>query len=107
MFKKKKLNPEEMTAEEMRAFRSGIVKRILWVNGLWLLFVVFILFWKTGIGIFLLVITAIKYVYDYHDVESQAVFADLEVQAINKKVWEQESDRELLHRNSKTGGFDE
>ena len=86
MFKKKKLNLEEMTAEEMRVLHSGIVKRILWVNGLWLVFVVFMLFWKTGIGIFLLVITAVKYFFDYHDVESQAHNASFVSEMIKKEV---------------------
>ena len=86
MFKKKKLNLEEMTAEEMQAFYSRIVKRILWANGLWLVLVVFMLFWKTGIGIFLLVITAVKYFYDYHDVESQAHNANFVSKMIKKKL---------------------
>jgi hypothetical protein len=86
VFKKKKLNLEEMTAEEMQALHSRMMKRILWVNGLWLVFVVFMLFWKTGIGIFLLVITAVKYFFDYHDVESQAHNANFVSETIKKEL---------------------
>lgn len=86
MFKKKKLNLEEMTAQEMRVLHSGIEKRILWVNGLWLVFVVFMLFWKTGIGIILLVITGVKYFFDYHDAESQAHNANFVSEMFKKEV---------------------
>jgi len=86
VFKKKELNVEEMTAEEMRVLHSRILKRILWVNGLWLVFVVFMLFWKIGIGIFLLVITAVKYFFDYHDVESQARNANFVSETIKKEL---------------------
>lgn len=86
MFKKKKLNLEELSAEEMQAIHSRIMRRILWVNGLWLVFVVFMLFWKTGIGIFMLVITAVKYFFDYHDFESQAHSANFVSKMIKKEL---------------------
>ncbi|MCH8837635.1 MAG: hypothetical protein IIA60_07510 [Candidatus Marinimicrobia bacterium] len=86
MFKKKKRNLENMSAEEMRAFYSRTTKRILWVNGLWLVFVVFMLFWKTGIGVFLLVITAVKYFFDYHDAESQAHAANFVSEMIKSEL---------------------
>ena len=86
MFKKKTINLEEMTAEEMRVLHFRMMKRILWVNGLWLVFVVCMLFWKTGIGIFLVVITAVKYFFDYRDVESQAHNANFVSEMIKKKL---------------------
>ena len=86
MFKKKQLDLENMTADEMQAFQSQIVRRLLWVNGLWLVFVIFMLFWKTGIGIVLLVLTAVKFFFDYHDVESQRRFADFQYRSIRKRL---------------------
>jgi hypothetical protein len=88
VFKKQGPNLEEMSAEEMQAFHSKTLKRILWLNGLWLLFVVFMLFWKTGIGVVLLIITAVKYFFDYRDTESQAIAANFETEMAKKELRE-------------------
>lgn len=72
MFGKKKIKLEEMSSEEMDAFLSRGIKRIIIINTLWILFVIVMLFWKPVIGIVLLIITAIKYLYDYYDVDSQS-----------------------------------
>lgn len=83
----KKLDVNKMSVAEMEALCSKAVKRILWLNGLWLVFVVLMLFWKTAIGVLLLVITVIKYYFDYHDVNSQAVAADFLAEAAKKTYW--------------------
>ena len=69
---RKKLNIDEMSSQEMEAFLSSAVKRLLWLNALWLLFVFAVLFWNTGIGVILLILTVAKYFFDYHDVETQS-----------------------------------
>ena len=71
MFGKKKINLQNMSSEEMDAFLSRGIKRIILLNALWILFVIVMLFWKSVVGVVLLIITAIKYLYDYYDVDSQ------------------------------------
>ncbi len=71
MFGKKKIDLQNMSSEEMDAFLSRGIKRIILLNTLWILFVIVMLFWKPVVGVVLLIITAIKYLYDYYDVDSQ------------------------------------
>ena len=71
MFGKKKLDLQNMSSEEMDALLSRAIKRILLKNILWILFVIGMLFWKPVVGVILLIVTAIKYLYDYYDVNSQ------------------------------------
>ena len=71
MFGKKKLNLQNMSSEQMEAFLSRSIKRILLKNILWILFVIGMLFWMPAVGVILLIVTAIKYLYDYYDVDSQ------------------------------------
>lgn len=47
------------------------------VNGLWLLFVVIVMFWSLNIGAIFVIITAIKYWYDYSDTESLTIYDSL------------------------------
>ena len=60
-----------MSSEEMDALLSQAIKRILLINILWILFVICVLIWKPALGVVLLIITAIKYFYDYYYVNSQ------------------------------------
>ena len=71
MFGKKKLDLQNMSSEEMDALLSRGIKRIILINILWILFVIGVLLWKPVVGVVLLIITAIKYLYDYYDVSSQ------------------------------------
>ena len=71
MFGKKKLDIETMSSEEMEGLLSRTLMRIFLLNILWILFVFGVLFWLPAVGVVLLIITAIKYFYDYHDVKSQ------------------------------------
>ena len=77
MFRKKKLNIDDMTAMELRALHDGIMRELMWKNGLWLLFVVVMLFvWLTA-GVILVILTVLKYTYDYFDTDAQALNADI------------------------------
>ena len=71
MFGKKKPNLQNMSCEEMEALLSRAIKRILLKNILWILFVIVMLFWMPAVGVILLIVTAIKYLYDYYDMDSQ------------------------------------
>ena len=93
MFRKKKMNVDEMTSMELREFHNGMVRRLLWKNGLWLLFVVAMLFtWLTA-GIVLVILTVLKYTYDYFDTDSQAINADF-IATVFKKEAEERRDEE-------------
>jgi sterol desaturase/sphingolipid hydroxylase (fatty acid hydroxylase superfamily) len=74
MFGKKKMELEKISSEEMEAFLSRGIKRIIIINAFWILFVIVMLFWKPVVGAVLLIITAIKYLYDYYDVDSRSHF---------------------------------
>ena len=92
MFRKKKINFDEMTAKELEQFHDRIVKRILWLNGLWLIFIVVMLFlWLPG-GVILAILTVLKYWYDYHDTESQSINASFMSLIWRKRVEESEPD---------------
>ena len=71
MFRRNKLDLKNMSSEEMDAFLSRGIKRIILLNILWILFVIVMMLWKPVVGVVLLIITAIKYLYDYYDVDSQ------------------------------------
>jgi len=71
MFGKKKLDLEKMSSEEMEALETRLLMRFFLLNILWVLFVFVMLFLLPILGVVLLIITAIKYFYDYHDVKSQ------------------------------------
>jgi hypothetical protein len=88
----KKLNFDEMSADEMELFASRAIKRLLWLNGLWLIFVVVMLFWKPVIGVILLILTGIKYYFDYRDTESQAHAAEFQYRTIKKRMLGKDGD---------------
>ena len=71
MFGKKKPNLQNMSSGQMEALLYRAIKRILLKNILWILFMVGMLFWMPAVGVILLIVTAIKYLYDYYDVDSQ------------------------------------
>lgn len=71
MFGKKKLDLEKMSSAEMEALETRLWMRFFLLNILWVLFVFVMLFLLPIVGVVLLIITAIKYFYDYHDVKSQ------------------------------------
>ena len=71
---RKKLDIDQMSAEEMEAFLSRTMKRLLWLNVLWILFVIAMIFWSKVIGVILLIITVIKYIFDYYDIEAQSYY---------------------------------
>jgi len=75
MFGKKKLNLEKMSSEEMEALELQLLMRFFLLNILWVLFVFVMLFLLPIVGVVLLIITAIKYFYDYNDVESQDLYS--------------------------------
>ena len=92
MFRKKKFNFDEMTATELEEFHNRIVKRVLWLNGLWLMLVVVMLFlWLPG-GVILAILTILKYWYDYRDTESQALNISFMSLVWRKRVEENEPD---------------
>ena len=71
MFRKKKLDLQNMSSEEMDAFLSRGIKKIIILDVLWILLVIVMLLWKPVVGLVLMIITAIKYLYDYYDAGSQ------------------------------------
>jgi len=77
MLRREQLDLENMSTTELRAFYDRMVRRILCVNGLWLLFVVIVMFWSLNIGAIFVIITAIKYWYDYNDTESLTIYDSL------------------------------
>ena len=88
IFRKEKTNFDEMTATELEQFHDQIVKRVLWLNGLWLMFIVVMLvLWLPG-GVILAILTVIKYWYDYHDTESQSINASFVALIFRKQVEE-------------------
>ena len=92
MFRKKKLNLDELTSSEMKEFHDRIIRRIFWINGLWLLFVVVMLFvWFTA-GVILVILTVLKYAYDYFDTDAQALNADFVATTSKKKAEERRGD---------------
>ena len=92
MFRKKKINVDEMTATELEQFHDRLVKRFFWLNGLWLMLVVVMLFlWLPG-GVILAILTVLKYWYDYHDTESQALNASFVSLIVRKEIEEREPD---------------
>ena len=93
MFRKKKINIDEMTAAELRELHDKFMRRVLWENGLWLLFVVAMLFIWQPAGIVLVILTALKYTYDYFDTDSQAINAGI-IATIFKKEVEERRDEE-------------
>ena len=92
MLRKKKINLDDMTATELEQFHDRYFKRLLWLNGLWLVFVVVMLFlWLPG-GAILAILTILKYWYDYHDTESQALNASFVSLIWRKRVEESKPD---------------
>lgn len=83
-----------MTATELRGFYSRIMRRLLWLNGLWLLFVAVMLFLWTPAGIVLVIITVLKYAYDYFDMESQDIYTAFMELTFRKQAEENKSDEE-------------
>ncbi len=77
MLRREQLDLETMSTTGLRAFHDRMVRRILCVNGLWLLFVVIVMFWSLNIGAIFVIITAIKYWYDYTDTESLTIYDSL------------------------------
>ena len=75
-----------MSSEEMEAFLSRMMKRMIWLNALWLLFVFAVLFWHTVIGVILLIITGVKYLFDYYDVDSQAHYHNFVDKMLKKNL---------------------
>jgi len=93
MFRKKKLNLDEMTSMEIRELQNSVVRELMWKNGLWLLFVAIMLFvWLTA-GVILVFLTVLKYTYDYFDTNSQAIHAGI-IATIFKKEVEERRDEE-------------
>lgn len=89
---RKKLNVDEMSSEEMHAFLSSVLKKLIWLNALWLLFVFGVLFWNPAIGVILLIITGAKYFHDYHDVDSQEHHVNFLERMLIKSVQERKHD---------------
>ena len=85
---RKKINVDEMTAAELEEFHDRMIRRIFWVNGLWLLFVAVMLFVWLNAGILLVILTVLKYTYDYFDTDSQAINADFVATTFKKEVEE-------------------
>ncbi len=77
MLRREQLDLENMSTTGLRAFHDRMLRRILCVNGLWLLFVVIVMFWSLNIGAIFVIITAIKYWYDYSDTESLTIYDSL------------------------------
>ena len=74
MLRREKLDLETMSTTELGVFQDRMLRRILCLNGLWLLFVVIVMFWSIHIGLIFVIITAVKYWYDYNDTESLTVY---------------------------------
>ena len=74
MFRRENLDLENMSTTGLKAFHDRMVLRILCLNGLWILFVVIVMIWSLQIGAIFVIITAIKYWYDYSDTESLTVY---------------------------------
>jgi len=70
---RKKINVDEMTSTELEELHNRIIRRVLWLNGLWLLFVAAMLFMWLPAGVILVILTVLKYTYDYFDTKSQAI----------------------------------
>ena len=64
---------ESMSSTELRSFHERMLRRILILNGLWLLFVIIVMVQSLNIGLILLVMTALKYWYDYTDTEALTI----------------------------------
>ena len=92
MFQKKKINVDEMTLMELEALHDRVCRRVLLLNGLWLLFVVAMIFVWFHAGIILAVLTVLKYWYDYHDTESQGAYSSFLALLERKQTKERRSD---------------
>ena len=90
MLRREKLDLETMSATELGVFQVRMLRRILCLNGLWLLFVVIVMFWSIYIGLIFVIITALKYWYDYNDTESLTVYDSI-LSVISRK-WTEESE---------------
>ncbi len=64
---------ESMSSTELRSFHERMLRRILILNVLWLLFVIIVMVQSLNIGLILLVMTALKYWYDYTDTEALTI----------------------------------
>ncbi len=74
MRRRKDLDLVNMSDTELVAFHDRMVLRILCLNGLWLLFVITVIFWSFTGGMILLIMSALKYWFDYTDTESLTVY---------------------------------
>ena len=90
MFRRKTLDLERMSATELEVFHDRMVLRILCLNSLWFLFVVIAMFWSLPGGIILVIMTALKYWYDYNDTESLTVYDSLLSVIFRKRAEESE-----------------
>jgi len=63
-----------MSPIELDALHDRLWRRILWLNGFWVAFILVMIFLWFPAGIVLAVLTALKYWYDYHDTESQDIY---------------------------------
>ena len=62
-----------MSADEMEALLMRGWKKFILVNTLWILFLIIMIFLFPVFGVILFALTALKYLYDYHDVDSQNI----------------------------------
>ncbi len=90
MFRRKKFDFEYMSTTELGVFHDRMVRRILWLNGIWLLFVVIVMFWSLNLGLILIIITALKYWYDYNDTESLTIYDS--ILSLISHMWTDESE---------------
>ena len=74
MFGRKEFDLESMGATELGVFHGRMVRRILVLNVLWILAVVMAMFWSFPGGMILVVITGLKYWYDYTDTDSLTIY---------------------------------
>ena len=86
MFGIKKLDLQNMSTEEIDALLYRAIKRIILINALWILFVIGMLFWMTAVGVILVIVTAIKYLYDYYDANSQNHYSEFLYTKIRSKL---------------------
>ena len=74
MPRRKEFDLVNMSDTELVAFHDQMVLRILCLNGLWLLFVITVIFWSFTGGMILLIMSALKYWFDYTDTDSLTVY---------------------------------
>ena len=82
---------DDMTSEERDNFTGRHILRLFLMNGLWLLFVLIMLFVMFPLGIVLLIITVLKYRYDYYDTKSQNAFSEFNEETERKRSEEEHS----------------